>query len=78
MIKAKHGDTMILGLSDENIERLKNGQPIKFNMSALGFPAIEVLIFNGKNEQTMKKELIDIGLIHPTKTIIQDSNADKN
>lgn len=78
MIKAKKGNMMILGLSDENIKRLKNDQPIKFNMSTLGFPDIWVLIFTGKDEQAMGKTMRDAGMIHPTKTIIQDSNSDKN
>lgn len=45
-------------------------------MSVLGFPDIEVYIFNGKDEDTMAamfKNQID-----PLKTIIIDDNAPKN
>lgn len=67
---------MAIGLSDENLKRLKNDQPIKFNMSVLGFPDIDVLIFNGKDEQAMTKIFKD--QIDPLKTIIIDDNAPSN
>lgn len=78
MIKAVKGNMLILGLSDENLKRLQQDQPIKFNLKELGLDDIDVLIFNGKDEQAMQKTMIDAGLIHPTKTIIKDSRADKN
>lgn len=78
MIKAKKGNMMILGLSDENLKRLKQDQPIKFNMKDIGFDDIDVLIFNGKDEQAMKRMMSDVGLIPPTKTIIKDDNAPNN
>lgn len=53
MIKAKKENMMILGLSYENLRRLKNDEPIKFNMTDLGFGNIEVLIFTAKDEATM-------------------------
>ena len=76
MIKAKKGNMLILGLSDENIERLKRDEPIKFNMSAVGFPDIDVFIFSGKDEQTMQAMMKDS--IHPFKTVIIDDNAKNN
>lgn len=53
MVKAIVGNQIMLGLSDENIKRLKAGQGIKFNMSELGLKAMDVMIFQGKDEQTM-------------------------
>lgn len=76
MIKAKQGNTLILGLSDENLKRLKNGEPIKFNMKEVGFDNIDVVIFNGKDEQKMKNDLKH--KIHPYLTIIKDSRANEN
>lgn len=76
MIKLRKGNAMVIGLSDENLERLKKDQPIKFNMSVLGFPDIDVLIFNGKDEQAMVKVFKD--QIDPLKTIIIDDNAPNN
>lgn len=78
MIKALKGNMIILGLSDENVKRLTNDQPIKFNLKELGLSDYDVFIFNGKTEQEMQKMMKDAGLIHPTKTIIKDSNANKN
>lgn len=66
MIKAKKGNMLILGLSNQNLERLGNDEPIKFNMAELGFPDIDVLIFSGKDELTMQGMLKQS--IHPYKT----------
>lgn len=76
MIKLKKGNLMIIGLSDENLKRLKEDKPIKFNMKVLGFPDIDVIIFNGKDEQTMVKIFKD--QIDLLKTIIIDDNATNN
>lgn len=60
MIKARKGNTIILGLSDENMKRLAKDQPIKFTLKDLKlqlspehYDDYEVLIFNGRTEQTM-------------------------
>lgn len=76
MLKAKRGNQLVIGLSDENLKRLGKDQPIKFNMSDIGFPDIEVFIFNGKNEQAMQSMMKDA--INPFTTIIKDSNAPNN
>lgn len=59
MIKAKtsNGD-LLLGLSDENINRLKKGEPIKFRLSEV-FPELngDCLIFSGRTELDMMKSL---------------------
>ncbi len=78
MIKALHGNRIILGLSDENLRRLQNDEPIVFNLQELGLPDYEVVIFNGKTEQTMETDMKKAGLIHPTKTIIKSSQAKDN
>lgn len=76
MIKAKTSKGIILGLSDENLERLKAGQPIVFNLSELGLPDNEVMIFNGKTEQDMYVSLKH--MMHPTKTKFHHSRANEN
>ncbi len=59
MLKARSGTLIILGLSDENLERLKGGEPIKFKMEDLQIPEgvklseLDFYIFNGKDEQAM-------------------------
>ena len=59
MIKAKKGNTVLIGLSDENLRRLKNKEPIHFNLKELNLPDIDVLIFNGKDEETMYNYFLD-------------------
>lgn len=76
MIKAKDKDTIIFGLSDENLRRLKEGEPISFNLSELGLPPMNVVIFNGKDEQTMQTMFKD--RIHPYLTVIKNSRAKEN
>jgi hypothetical protein len=75
MVKALTKDTIILGLSDENLKRLKNGEPIKFNLNELGLDNMNVVIFNGKDEQEMYKMFKDN--INPFTTVMKNSNADK-
>jgi hypothetical protein len=54
----KTGDPLVgIGLSHENLRRLKDGQPIRFNLSELAMPATDVLIFAGKTEDGMKAQL---------------------
>ena len=76
MIKAKKGNQLILGLSDVNMRRLKNNEPISFNLKEVGFGDIEVFIFNGRDEQTMQSEMKD--QIHPYNTILKNSRAKDN
>lgn len=58
MIKAKStkGD-MVLGISEENVKRLKEGQPIKFNMKEiLGIDA-DCVIMYGETERHIMHDL---------------------
>lgn len=57
MIKAKTDNAVIIGLSDENMKRLSIGQPIKFNLKEMGFQDLDVVIFNGRTEESMMQEL---------------------
>ena len=51
--------TLVIGLSKENIRRLKKGYPIAMTdmISSIG---IEILIFAGETEQAMARELADM------------------
>jgi hypothetical protein len=52
---------VVLGLSHKNLDKLREGLPIKFNGDQAGLPAdVEVLIFAGESEQTMQRELADL------------------
>lgn len=46
-----------LGLSHENLKRLKANKPIRFKGEPLGLDGIDVLIFAGATEISMAKNL---------------------
>lgn len=60
-----------LGLSHENLKRLKDNQPIRFKGEPLGLEGIDILIFAGKTETSMAQEL-DPAIT--AKTIIRDTS----
>lgn len=69
MMKAKINNVIVLGLSHENIKKLMEGKPIKFNLKELNstkpqpgepiLPEMDVLIFAAKDESKM------IDMLHP-------------
>lgn len=52
------------GLSALNIQLLREGLPISINGEEMGLPG-EVLIFYGRTEEIMFRELKKVGLVHP-------------
>lgn len=65
MLKAVNDRLVLLGLSDANIERLQDGQPIIFDGTMIGLPNKRVIIVHGKNEQTIAQALVKAGAIGP-------------
>lgn len=80
MVKAKFGNTLFIGLSHANLDKLKAGQPIKlFNLKEVGFDVdINIAVFSEKDEQAMYEAFKKEGKLHPTKTIFKSDNQDKN
>lgn len=66
MLKARTGDNLIFGLSAGNIERLMEGKPISIDLKDLGLEKGRVMIFYGKTEEDMKRELIEAGMVLPS------------
>lgn len=59
-LKGKDGPIIVLGLSHENLRRLKDRKPILFDLSELGIqPSVPVMIFTGKDEDAMRAELAE-------------------
>lgn len=56
------------GLSQQNINLLKSGRPIKVDLEPMGFSGF-VVIFYGRTEQEMVDELNAAGAIDSTVTI---------
>jgi hypothetical protein len=46
-----------VGLSHVNLKRLKEGKPIRFKGESVGMPETDIMIFSGKTEESMAKEL---------------------
>jgi hypothetical protein len=64
MIKARlRGSGLLLGLSDRNLELLRAGQPICFDLSAIGLPSGPCVIMYGKTEEAIAKHLADGGFL---------------
>lgn len=64
MLKARSGNLLIFGLSDRNIELLKEGKPIAFDLRELGMQG-RVCIFHGETEAKMQEHLEKAGFIKP-------------
>jgi hypothetical protein len=59
MIKAKLNDnTLILGLSSINVEKLKQGMPIRFDGRPYGYPGNIVIVY-GETEVTIAQDLFN-------------------
>lgn len=55
--RTNQGHLIILGLSHENLRRLKQGEPIRIDMEDLGIKGSTCFIFSGKDEKAMAKEM---------------------
>lgn len=60
--KTDDGPLLILGLSHENLRRLKEGQPISImNLKKQQLHgANQILIFSGESEEAMMEEIMDL------------------
>jgi hypothetical protein len=71
IVDGKPVELMIVGLSHKNLERLKQGEPIKCRASDFGCSGdIEIMIFSGATEQAMARELQE--LIGPQTSVTID------
>lgn len=58
MLLAVGGNTILVGLSAENVRRMQSGQPARFSLAKLGFnPPHDVVIYTGTTEEEMAQEL---------------------
>jgi len=61
----KDGFVLGFGLSEENIKKLREGQPIRTDLKDLGFSQGTAFIFYGRTEEEMDLELQRNGFITP-------------
>jgi hypothetical protein len=59
MVKFKCGDVTVFGLSEENIKRLKDNQPIRIDMAEIGGTGT-TYIYYGKTEKDLAQWLEDV------------------
>lgn len=57
MIKFRAGNKIGFGLSEVNIQKLKEGKPISINLGEMGFPGVSVMIFYGETEEQMQRDM---------------------
>lgn len=58
MIKAKISDgSVLLGLSDENLRRLKDGSPIVLDLAEIDMPPLKITIMAGVGEGGSGEEI---------------------
>lgn len=65
MIKMRSDNTLIFGLSDMNMKKMKEGKPIKFNLKDLQVTGMDpdklkIAIFNGRTEESMTDQMLDL------------------
>jgi hypothetical protein len=54
------GRVVVLGLSHENLARLKAGKPIDIDGDELGLGATRIVIFAGETEQSMMAQVQEL------------------
>lgn len=55
--------TILIGLSDENIKRMREDKPVHIFLSELGLGDGELVIFTGPDEEAMATTLEDAGVL---------------
>lgn len=64
---------VVLGLSDMNVQRMREGKPIHILAEEIGMSGFTIYIITGKDEAEMEKMLGPF--IHPRHTEVQDHRA---
>lgn len=56
---------LLIGLTEENVKRLKDGQPIPISaieMAVLGLPPMVISIIYGETEEAIKERITGVGI----------------
>jgi hypothetical protein len=65
VLKLRTDNLLVLGLSDENLTRLRAGEPILFPGEDVGLPGLRIAIMWGETERAMEQDLLAIGIRIP-------------
>jgi len=62
VIRGQSGNHYLIGISEENVRRLKAGDPIVFKLNEFGLtgPDITIMICYGETEEKLALELKDV------------------
>lgn len=65
-------ETLLIGLSHENMARLLKGEPI-YHKKHPALPDTLLIIMAGKTEQTIKQQLESLGVVNDMTNVIRDN-----
>lgn len=68
---------LLIGLSEENIRRLQDDQPIVFDTAELGLPPTTVVVAGGHSDETLRTALDLSGLIDRIGLMLRTDMPDK-
>ena len=77
MLKARSGNLILLGLDRENIKRLQEGSPIKFDGAQVGLDGVSVGIIYGETLLHIQRDLQKAGFALPDATNIRAPSAEQ-
>lgn len=66
---------VLLGITDKNIEKMREGKPIQIHGEEMTLDKIDIWIITGKDEAHLQEMLSP--LIHPEKTDVRDHREEK-
>jgi len=76
MMKARAGNLVLLGLDRENVKRLQEGRPIKFDGAQVGLDGVSVGIIYGETLLHIQRDLQKAGFVLPDATNIRAPSAE--
>ncbi len=71
---------LAMGLSFENLRRLKDGKPVSFALSDLGLDGGEIgeiMIFAGETEESITNDLVSKGWLNRDRLVYQEPDREQ-
>lgn len=76
MIKAKISDgSVLLGLSDENLRRLKDGSPIVLDLAEIDMPPLKITNMAGATPESILSMLRKTGMVTPATRMLGEGGS---
>jgi hypothetical protein len=71
------GRMVFVGISDANVDQLKQGQPLVLDLAELVGIRGEIVIFHGRDEAAMEAEVRALGMITPDTKVRHSMDGDQ-